>query len=116
MKTVRLTEMSFAFFIFLISYSVFQLVSHASTTHTVLILHHSFEPESVYVQPGDTVRWLHQDVAAHTVTGNGTEKWNSEHMEWGDAYLRVFENTGAHDYVCNYHPMDGKVEGLCGGV
>jgi|GEM_PF-3585355 len=96
-------------FMFLASSCVLFQSAEAASSHTVLILHHSFEPDSVFVQPGDTVRWLHQDGAAHTVTGNGTETWDSEYMAWGDVYLRVFVNPGSHDYVCLYHPMFGKV-------
>jgi len=96
-------------FAFLISLFMVAPESQAATSHTVRILNHAFEPATVNVQPGDTVRWLHQDGAAHTSTGNGTEIWNSDQMEFGDVYLRVFINPGSHDYVCLYHPMFGKV-------
>lgn len=102
---------TFFFFPFHISAFIFLLSPFGATaaTHSVLILQHRFEPDTARIQPGDTVRWLHQDAAAHTVTGTGTELWESGDMMFGDVYSRVFGNSGEFDYVCLYHPMLGKV-------
>ena len=75
----------------------------------VAILQHRFEPDTVRIQPGDTVRWTHADATAHTVTGNGVEIWDSGYLAYGDVYVRAFPAVGAFDYVCLYHPMSGKV-------
>lgn len=80
-----------------------------ASLHSVLILQHRFDPDSLVVLPGDTVRWLHQDATAHTVTGTGPEVWDSDRMNFGDAFTRVFVASGSFDYVCLYHPMSGKV-------
>ena len=71
----------------------------------VSIEEYAFVPESVFVQPGDTVRWTNKDVDPHTTTSvNGARGvWNSGNMGLNKTYQFVFKNTGTYDYRCNVH-------------
>ena len=78
----------------------------------VSIQNFSFVPDSVRVQPGDTVRWTNSDVSAHTSTGTGTGSaaWNSGNLSQGQTYQRVFTANSVLDYRCNIHTtMVGRV-------
>lgn len=69
----------------------------------------AFVPDSVHVQPGDTVRWTNETQVTHTSTGNG-ETWNSGNLGNGQSYQRVFDDAGAFTYFCTPHPfMTGAV-------
>ena len=78
----------------------------------VTIQNFAFVPDSVRIQPGDTVRWTNADVTTHTSTGTGTgdAAWNSGNLSSGQTYQRVFPNIAAFNYRCNIHTsMLGRV-------
>lgn len=67
----------------------------------------SFNPESVTVSTGDTVRWTNMDSASHTVSGPTFE---SGILKNGDSFEFLFTDPGVYDYSCSIHPsMKGTV-------
>jgi plastocyanin len=67
----------------------------------------AFNPESIGVSPGDTVRWTNKDSASHIVKGSTFE---SRSLAKGDAYEFVFTEPGVYSYICSIHPsMKGTV-------
>ena len=72
----------------------------------------AFVPDSVRVQPGDTVRWTNKDGTTHTSTGDGTGAglWNSGNLASNATFQRAFTTAGSYNYHCNFHTsMMGKV-------
>lgn len=69
-----------------------------------------FEPATLSVAAGETVRWFNDDSVPHTVTASDRD-WDSGHMAIGDEYERRFDRPGSYPYVCLYHPgMVGTIE------
>lgn len=67
----------------------------------------SFNPESITVSAGDTVRWTNMDSVDHTVSGPSFE---SGILENGDSFEFLFTDPGVYDYSCSIHPsMKGTV-------
>jgi len=67
----------------------------------------SFNPESVTVSAGDTVRWTNMNSVGHTVSGPTFE---SGILENGDSFEFLFTDPGVYDYSCSIHPsMKGTV-------
>lgn len=67
----------------------------------------AFNPQSVEIFTGDTVRWTNKDSIAHTVTGSTFE---SKVLENGDTYEFLFTDAGTYNYNCSIHPsMKGTV-------
>jgi plastocyanin len=67
----------------------------------------AFNPQSVAILTGDTVRWTNKDSIAHTVRGPTFE---SDVLENGDMYEFRFTNAGTYNYNCSIHPsMKGTV-------
>lgn len=69
-----------------------------------------FEPATIAIAPGETVRWFNDDTAPHTVTASdGT--WDSGNLSPGASFERRFATPGTYSYVCRYHPwMTGEVQ------
>ena len=67
----------------------------------------AFNPESVGISPGDTVRWTNLDSATHIVKGDSFE---SGSLAKGDTYEFVFTTPGVYNYICSIHPsMKGTI-------
>ena len=79
-----------------------------------------FEPEVVMVQPGDTIRWVQEDVAPHNVEfkswSEGIELGSLQMgpflLQKGDVFDLVIDDRfkeGEYSYVCTPHaPMGMK--------
>ena len=82
--------------------------------NTISIRDNSFSPASLTVDPGTTVRWVHNGSAIHTAT-SGTRNnpdglFDSGDMRNGDTFEFTFSNSGTFDYNCIYHAgMDGTI-------
>ena len=82
--------------------------------NTITIRDNSFSPASLTVDPGTTVRWVHNGSAIHTVT-SGTRNnpdglFDSGDMRNGDTFEFTFSNSGTFNYNCIYHAgMDGTI-------
>jgi YVTN family beta-propeller protein len=63
----------------------------------------------VTISAGQTVAWVNDDSAAHTVTLNGRD-WSSPELQRGDRFARRFESPGEYAYFCELHSyMRGQV-------
>jgi len=74
-----------------------------------------FLPYEVSINVGDTVTWLNDDTAAHTVT-SGTavdgpsDVFDSSLVLAGSSFSFTFEEAGTYEYFCMVHPwMEGFV-------
>ena len=69
----------------------------------VTIKDNAFNPATVNISTGDTVRWTNLDSITHRVTGTGTN-FGSENLNQGDSYEFLFTEPGTYDYYCSIHP------------
>lgn len=75
----------------------------------VSIVNSSFEPETVTITAGDTVRWTNLDPESHDVRGTGTN-FGSTALAQGGSYEFLFTDPGTYEYYCSIHPsMKGTV-------
>lgn len=78
-------------------------------TVEVAIENNAYNPATVNISTGDTVRWTNLDSTTHTVTGTGTN-FGSENLNQGDSYEFLFTDPGTYEYYCRIHPsMNGTV-------
>lgn len=78
-------------------------------TIEVVIEDNTFNPATVNISTGDTVRWTNLDSTTHTVTGTGAS-FVSENLNQGDSYEFLFTDPGTYEYYCEIHPsMKGTV-------
>lgn len=82
-------------------------VPTSGKTVEVTIQNFAFNPNSVTISSGDTVKWTNMDSTAHTVTGTD---FSSGNLNKGDSYENTFTKAGTYDYHCSIHPsMTGTV-------
>ena len=73
-------------------------------------------PASITIFSGDTVEWMNDDTAAHTVTAGSPADgpsgvFDSSLVLGGASYSFTFNDAGAYDYFCMVHPwMVGNVQ------
>jgi plastocyanin len=75
-----------------------------------------FEPETLKVGKGTTVKWTNEDDSIHTVTSGSPQssswgtKFDSSYLSGGETYEHTFKSTGTFDYFCTLHPyMTSKI-------
>jgi len=69
-----------------------------------------FEPPTLTIRVGDTVRWLNDDALPHTVSARDGS-WDSGNLAPGASFERTFDSAGSYAYLCRYHPgMVGTIE------
>ncbi len=74
----------------------------------------AFEPGLVLIAAGATVRWTNLDGTPHTVTSD-TGVFDSGALQNGDSFEFTFDQPGAYDYSCSFHPaMTGRVVVVAG--
>ncbi|HEU03817.1 MAG TPA: hypothetical protein ENH95_01645 [Nitrosopumilus sp.] len=71
-------------------------------------------PSKISIRQGESVTWLNEDAAFHTVTSGTYENPNgmfdSGHLDPNESFTVKFEESGTFDYFCTLHPwMKGKV-------
>ncbi len=71
-------------------------------------------PSKISIKSGDSVTWLNEDAAFHSVTsgyyGNKSGLFDSEYLDPEESFTFIFENPGVYDYFCTLHPwMKGQV-------
>jgi plastocyanin len=69
----------------------------------------SYSPNPLEVKAGQTVTWVNDDSAVHTVTStDGT--FESEILQRGEIFNHTFNRQGEYPYYCDLHPaMVGTV-------
>ena len=84
----------------------------AGGTVEVMVRDYRFEPATVVVHPGDTVRWVNGEKrVSHSVYFEGPEEKESERFFPGESWSRRFDKPGRYSYHCGPHPeMQGVVE------
>lgn len=68
-----------------------------------------FDPETVKIEAGETVRWVWQDGSVqHDVAGEGFKS----KVQADGTFEHRFETAGTFPYICSVHPdtMTGTVE------
>jgi plastocyanin len=75
--------------------------------HIVQINDNSYDPQSITIQPGDTVRWvLNGNTTTHTVTAkNGSFDSGFIFTSKGMVYERRFDTKGTYEYSCQTHSV-----------
>ncbi|MEA2475829.1 MAG: hypothetical protein QOF16_528 [Actinomycetota bacterium] len=81
---------------------------------SVTVRDNYFSPQTVHVDPGDTVVWTNQGSRVHTVTSD-TGDFDSGNMSSGATYQHTFAKEGYYYYHCKYHGAKGQV-GMWGVV
>jgi YVTN family beta-propeller protein len=79
-----------------------------SSNRHITISGFAFTPALLEVTTGETVTWVNDDGAPHSVAlANGK---GSDTVMPGSSYGATFERAGAFDYLCSIHPyMAGKI-------
>lgn len=73
-------------------------------TSGVSIQNVAYNPTTVRVDVGETVRWINDDPAPHTVTSEAAGLFSSGVIEPGGSYSRTFDTAGDYQYFCTVHP------------
>ena len=82
--------------------------SKSPRTHEVAIRNFRFEPGTLSVHIGDTVRWHNYDFVPHSATAAGVFD-TGEILPDSSKSIAVPSN--AHDYICTIHPnMKGVLQ------
>lgn len=69
----------------------------------------AFVPATVTVRAGQTITFVEDDEASHTVTAEN-KSFDSGYMKQHDRWSHVFTTAGTYPYVCAYHStMHGTV-------
>lgn len=73
----------------------------------VTIQNYTFNPPSVEVSAGDTVRWTNKDSVEHSVSG---QTFGARSLQKEQSYQYLFTIPGVYNYDCSIHPdMKGTV-------
>lgn len=84
--------------------------AEAGTRSKLRITGFAFAPAAVTVAVGDTLVWVNDDEAPHTVTSTRGGPLASDTLATGDRYEVVVEDAGTFAYLCALHPeMVGEV-------
>lgn len=82
-----------------------------------------FEPIGLFIQPGQTVRWINRDAGnAHTATAYHpalfgrsrripahANPWNSDYLLPDGSFTATFTQPGVYDYYCRPHEHAGMI-------
>jgi plastocyanin len=83
-------------------------------TIDVGITNYAFQPATLMVFPGTTVRWTNHDNVSHDVTSNPTDPvapLQSATLGQGATYSYTFTQPGDYHYFCSIHPfMVGAIQ------
>ncbi len=89
---------------------VFAATPCLSAVDTVMVVDFNFQPPSLTIAPGDTVRWIvGVTCCGHTVTRTASPAWDSGPLNSGDTFERAFPVCGTYDYFCTPHRSIGMV-------
>ena len=105
-KTIHVASLA-AFFVLILASLPMTGVAGAAETGEVVIKEYSFEPETVTIKVGDTVKWTNNGDNPHT-TMSGTDGksdglWRSKRLPNGKSFEHVFNEAGIFPYFCEPH-------------
>jgi len=91
--------------------ALFSLAATAQSIVDVHIVNYRFEPQTVSIKPGDSVRWINGEKrTSHSVAFPDENGLESERLFPGEHWERRFERPGHYAYQCGPHPeMKGEV-------
>jgi plastocyanin len=70
----------------------------------------TFEPPTLTVAAGTTVKWTNRDDIPHTVVSEDKSTFKSKAMDTDESFSYTFAKPGTYSYFCSIHPkMVGKV-------
>jgi plastocyanin len=69
----------------------------------IVIADFAFDPETIEVAAGTSVRWTNDDSASHSVRSGGGA-FAEQTMAQGDTAVATFAEPGTYDYICGIHP------------
>jgi len=69
----------------------------------VTIANFTFDPATLTIKVGTTVKWTNQDSVGHTVTADDNS-WGSGNSNKGDSFSFTFAQAGTYPYHCGVHP------------
>jgi plastocyanin len=73
-----------------------------TTSAVVGLYDNRFEPATLTVAPGTTVRWTNYGRHRHTVTSSAG-RWDSGDLDPGKVYSATFNQPGTYEYHCKHH-------------
>ena len=73
-----------------------------------------YTPSKIIIKQGDSVTWVNQDAAFHSVTSGYYDDpsglFDSGYLDPEESFTFIFKNAGFYDYFCTLHPwMKGQV-------
>ena len=73
-----------------------------------------YAPSLILTKKGNSVTWVNEDSAFHSVTSgfyeSPTELFDSGHLDPFESFTFTFDDVGDYDYFCTLHPwMEGLV-------
>ena len=71
--------------------------------HIVTVESMRFRPEVLDITAGDTVRWVNEDLVAHTATASDG-RFDSKVIAAGESWTYTARTPGRVAYVCALHP------------
>jgi plastocyanin len=78
-------------------------------TYTVNIQNYTFNPPSLQINAGDTVKWVNMDSVPHEPKGTD---FDSGSLAPNSTFIHTFNNTGTYNYICAIDPsMKGNYNG-----
>jgi plastocyanin len=84
-----------------------QPVGGVSKVVNVSIQNSAYNPTTVQISTGDTVKWTNMDSSVHTVNGS---IFKSGNLNKGQSYEFQFTKPGTYSYTCSIDPsMKGTV-------
>jgi plastocyanin len=76
-------------------------------TVDVKIENSAFNPDSITISSGDTIKWTNMDSGTHTVVGTD---FSSGDLSSGKSYEHKFTKAGTYNYYCSIDPsMKGVI-------
>jgi len=76
---------------------------------TIGIYDDSFEPQTINIPAGATVRWINHGSEEHSVTADN-ESWDSGDLGTDETYSARFRQPGSYPYHCDHHKqMTGTI-------
>jgi len=110
--TLRFSSLAAAFFVAVLAV-LLPHQAHAATV-TINITDDQFTPQTVTVNPGDTVTWVNHGSDQHTVTADGGA-FDSGTLSPGQQFSAIFNQPGTYAYHCKFHGGVGGV-GMSGTI
>ena len=69
-----------------------------------------YAPDTIEIRKGETVEWVNNDLAPHTVTSQSGSVLNSDAIDPDSSWRYTFPEAGTFPYYCTFHPeMKGSV-------